>query len=148
MTEALHIKETEFQKNQEDDPEALVERFHKVNDTVATIEEMNKNFIEGRSSFYDVIGNLRSVVSSDLRAYLEDGDPEDLAEVQSGLRSLEAYLQALSIREILDGEFTEAGADPQLRQEADREGAELQKSAIQIYAHNLAQKVEQMHQIE
>jgi hypothetical protein len=136
-------QEPEVQKNQENDPQQLTERLSEAVAVVDDIREMNKNLIEGRSSFYDVTGNLRATVGPDLRAYVEDGDPEDLAEAENSLEALEDYLEALDVREILDGEFTESGADSQLRQEADAKAAETKKSAIQIYAHLLADKARQ-----
>jgi hypothetical protein len=147
MPETLSPQETGPKNNQETDTEVLSARFNAATEALQEIKEKHGDRLDGKSSFLDVTGNIRAVVGSDLRAYIEDGedgDPEDLEEAQKGLHALESYVQALGNPQILEGELTEAGFDPQLRQEADARVQELHQPAVQIYAIGLAKIAEQM----
>jgi hypothetical protein len=145
MTETLSQPEAESQQQEIDNsPEGITARFNEAVAVIEDIKKTNEHTIEGRSSLADVTGNLESTVGPDLRYYKEDGDPEDLEEAQKGLEAMEAYLGALGNTDILVGELTEAGADPELRQKADVEAAERHESAVRIYAHILAEKARRL----
>lgn len=135
MTETLsHPQGAESQESQEGELQALIERLQQATKAVEDIQEQNKDRISGMSSFNDVTRNLLATIGPDLRAYQEDGDPEDLEGAQEALQALEVYLAALDNPDTLEGELTQAGANPQLRAEADAQAG----SAIQRYAHGLA----------
>ena len=153
MTEALSHPETESPEIQEDDSfEGITARYGTAQKIIEEIKTHNGQTIEGRSSLADVTGNLEAVVGSNLRYFEEDEDPEeraeDLEEARKGITALEAYLESFSDSKILSGELTETGADPALREAADQEALERHESAIQIYAHKLAEKARRQNETD
>jgi hypothetical protein len=147
VTETVSQPEAESPEIQEDDSfEGVTKRYETAQRIIEEIKHQNEHGIEGRSSLADVTGNLQATVGPDLRYYAEDQDPEDLNEALKGIRALEAYFEALGNGDILEGELTEAGADPALREQADEIAAERRESAVQIYAHLLAEKTRQANE--